>query len=191
MQEQSPARGAQSRADRQFRLPRRRSRQQQVRHVRTGDQQHESDCREQNPQRQPRVSHHLVEQRRKVHAGTDAGVGKLLGQALLYSLHFRASLRECNTRFQPPEHLQPVAAARCPREIGESEWQPQSGVFGEAKALRHHTDNGVIAPVVTIKREGSPQNVGIAAETALPQALAQHDHTAPGGHFFFRGEPPP
>jgi hypothetical protein len=54
--------------NRQFRLPNHRARQQQVRHVGARDQQHKSDRREQSPQRQPCVSHHFFEQRRKLDA---------------------------------------------------------------------------------------------------------------------------
>src|SRR6266542_1841573 len=84
-----------------------------------------------------------------------------------------------------------MAAARGPWEVGKAERQPEFGVFRETKALRHHSDDGVIAPAVTVERERSSQNIRIATEAALPQSLAQHHHAAPAVRFFFRGETPP
>jgi hypothetical protein len=61
--EDARAARADCRADRDFFLASRRARQQQVRDVRAGDQQHKPDRAQQNIERQPYVAHDLFEQR--------------------------------------------------------------------------------------------------------------------------------
>ena len=63
--QQPDAAGAERRANRQLRLARRRTREQQVGDVRAGHEQDEADGAEQDQERRPDVAeHHLVEGRR-------------------------------------------------------------------------------------------------------------------------------
>src|SRR5262245_25987943 len=187
----APSAGAHRHTHGDFSLPRRSARQQQVGHVRAGDQQHASDGAQQDQQRRPDIANDGVSQRRDRHAIALIGVGILFFQRYRDVLHLGASLLDRGARLQPRHAIQTrVVAATLPTRTAAqlAGGNPYLDAVGKPVAGRHHADHG-IATVTQLDR--SIDDVRIAAEAPQPQRVAEHDHRRRARLVFLAGEDSP
>ena len=166
----TPSRRAERETDGQLALPRRRPREEQVREVGAGDEEHQPDGAQQDECRRP----HVFEQRRRPWRRRQLPVLVLRKRPLFRLLdspgdgrELGVGLLERRARRETGEHVeladiardgQRIAAPRNP-EVGPD--QDQSG--------RHHANHRRRAAAHANR---AVQDGGIAAEAALPEAMA-------------------
>ena len=166
-------RRAEREADGDLRLPRRGARQQHVRDVGAGDQQHEADRDEQHRQAEPRVADDALLERHHLHVAVGARDTPPRGARVTTSTSAWAEagltpgFSRAKTRRLSPSRLS--------RRRVERQRRPQLGVHRperrEHEARRHHADDRVELAVEAHRAADDPR---IAAETPLPQAVADH-----------------
>ena len=100
--EEAAPRRAQRETDRDLLLPVGGPRQQQVRDVGAGDEQHEGDRAQEQHQGRAQVADDRVEERLQGHALPGVAVGKLLGQAGGDGLHVGARAVDVTPGFSRP-----------------------------------------------------------------------------------------
>ncbi len=96
-------------------------REQQVRDVRTGDEQHERDGAEQGHERRANVANDPLVQRRGQERRVFLGPGKLHGQAIGDRLQRGRRLAGRHGVLQARQHLHPLRAARLGCEVARDE----------------------------------------------------------------------
>src|SRR5260221_10711836 len=85
---------------------------------------------------------------------------------------------ECDARFESAngrEHVQIAALHRALRRTGDAERLPELDSRGKLKSRRHDADYRYVG---AIQRNRTPDDAGIAGETARPQTVTQYDHPA-------------
>ncbi len=168
--------GADGGADRDLPDPRLGAGQQQAGDVRRRDEQEEGDRALEQEQRPPRAPHGLAVERVRDDRVVGQGIGVVALVALLRPGHegveIGARLGQRDPRLEPGHHAHEMVAAPPLREV-EAERHPDLGVRGgEREALRHHADHGHRRG---IDRDPLADDLPVAAERALPQAVAEHD----------------
>ena len=184
------AAGAERGPHRQFLLPADAARQHQVGDVDAGHQQDHPDPGEQHQQGRPHLSDHLFVQRRN--RGGPPGVGVGIGLleprgdrrdagARLFDARARRQPSDCGQVVHVPDqltrlvdHPRPGEEHRRPHvdlhRAGEA-GRTDHAAIGEDEVGRHHPDDG---RRFVVDRHGLADDAGIAAEAALPVAVAQH-----------------
>ena len=168
-----PLAGAECGAHRHFLLTCDRPDEQQVRDVGARDQEHDAGRAEQNPQRLTRtLRQHLLQR----HGEEAVAIVRVVAR------HLAAELLEAGARLlaadalpQPADDDQKVAAARA-RIDGPGERNPRVHTPHLGVDRGRDADDGVRVAVDGQRR--SDQR-GAAAESALPQLLADDDHLRP------------
>ncbi len=166
---------AERRAHRRLLLAREPLREQQVRHVGAGDEQHEGDRPGEEEQRRPRAAHDRLLEGLDRHRGGGVRAGPLRGEPPRHHVHLGAGLRERRARPQPAEDAQEaVVAPLLLRAEDERDPQLRAGrpERGEPEPARHDRRDDVAAPV---EREGLADDRRVGAEPARPEGVAQHD----------------
>ena len=153
--------------------------QQQVRDVGARDQQHEPDGTEQREQGGPRVVHDITVH--PVHPNLQVlGLVELvdLAQPRGDRVHLVLRLLQRDAVTQPRDHRQP---GRVPREVGDVGRQHAPGIdVGGHRRVRRQVDperrrqdaDDDRAPAIQLNR--AADHVRIAAESPLPQPVAEH-----------------
>ena len=140
---ETPSPRAERRAKRHLVLPRRRAREQQVRHVGAGDEQDEPDGAEERHERRLRVLDDIVLERHD----PDAHVGRLVHGVLLPELpgdavHLGLRLLERHARLQPAEDGEEREVARRRLAVVESQRLPDLRVGDEKRFGREEQAEG-------------------------------------------------
>ena len=196
----SPVRGAERGPHRHLLAPPDRARQQQVGDVRAGDQQHEADGRHQHDQRSPHVADHLLAQRHD--AEREAAVRRIDvrmtgAKARRQRGHLRLRLLE---RRAGPElrHDVVVLAAADLRRVGSERQRQQHLRIGDdaergqrllaqrERRLQHAHDLCRLA----VEHDRPADHGRVAAEAALPGAVAENRHGRRRLRVLFRREQP-
>ena len=168
------------------------SRQQQVGDVGAGDQQHGADGAQDEEQRRPHLARQLLRQR----FGDDdrfrrlVGIARGLAPALEAEVvaeprHLAPGVVDAASLAQAAQHR--VAPAVGARGVGP-EWDPQLGPAREVEAGRHHTHDG---EGIAVENERLADDLRVAAEAALPQAVAQQGDDVPVLRFLLGQERAP
>jgi len=161
----------------------------QIRHVDTGDQQHEE---------------HRVHQHQHVFFGVLADqelvgrlspeppvlvrVGIVASQARANSAHLRRSLLHGSARLQSRHRDQQLRESRVTLFGLEHQGRPDLCGLRKLDLGGHHTDHGVSD---IIQANGFSDDVRVAAEPAAPQRIGQHHHAVPAGLILARLKYPP
>ena len=175
--------GSECGADRKFASASRGADQQKISHVGAGDEKHEADRAKQHQQRLTHVANDTVAER--FNGETLLRIGDRVGAEVLAGseLHLRVGLGQRYARFEQSRGLEVVALIGA---VGfELEGQPDVGFWIGEEVLSQDADDGV-GLVAQGKR--AADDVGIAAEFALPESVTQHHGFAPVGGVFLRGE---
>ena len=164
-----------------------RTREQQVRDVDAGDQEHEADRAEENQQRPLHAFHHRVQQRYGAHRVTVDLVRILARQVLLDAVEIRARLGDGDTVAQPADGGKIVRAALVRRQLVglEAQRDPDLAVAGEIKAGGEHADD---LERRAFERDTLPDDRAVAAVAALPQIVPEQHHLAGARKCVGRGE---
>ena len=136
------------------------------------DEQNESDCAKQHEQRRLNFADDLLFQGRDFDIAICAGI--LLFEARRDSGNFRLSLRECDTGPEARENSEAVAAAivnAVAQYIGRPQFRVRGPERGKLKFTRHDSDDGEGRAV---EQQRLAKGIAVAAETPLPQAIAQN-----------------
>ncbi len=190
--QQAPPRRAQGEADRDLPLPVGGPGQQEVGDVGAGDQEDEGDRPEQQHQRRPQLAHDRVEERLEGHALLRVRVRVALGEALREGLHLGAGAGDVHSRLQPADHVDPrvVAPLRlAPDPVLETEERREDvgGLPAPVEIPRHDADHREALPA---QDEGAAEDAGVAAESPLPESLAQEDDAVGARLLLLRAERP-
>ena len=187
------AAGAERAADRHLPLPGARAGEQQVRHVRARDEEHESHGSENDEQTRPHVADEPVLQQDDfaVRAPRGRKLPERIGLPQLRRARpqFRLGLRRCRTWREPGDDLTTLPAA--PERGGiaaiECVGNPKLGAGqGEVERRRHDPDD---APRLGIDQDVAPDDARIPAEALAPQRVTEHDHGALAGLLLGRAKP--
>ena len=185
-------------ADRLRPLARHPAREQQPRHVDTGNQQHENERRGQRQECGPVFGDHLLTQRN--HPGVDStSLARVSNEAcIIAALHDGADLGRrllrSDTRAEPPKrreaHHENTGAARDSRwrEARNREGGPDlRGGAWKVEPFGQDADHGV---QLVVQLQDAPDDVRSRAESVGPGAMTQqHDLIGPAAGFL-RGEEP-
>jgi len=174
---QSSRAGAERRADRELRSACFRPDEQQIRDVRTRDQQQDADAPEQHPQELAHVTDDVfldgahgrpeLEGVRLSPAGRTHVSFKVDGQ---HAVDIGVGVGHRDARLQPRQST----AAEVRGRLGQIEAHGQNQIHGnlaQREARGHHADHFAGPPV---DRDRGPNHTRITAEAALPVAVAQH-----------------
>ena len=190
-----PAR-AQSRPDGDLLAPPGGARQQQVGHVRAGDQQHQDHRPEQHQQRPADVAHHLILQADYVHA--EGAVALVLHpDAIGDDIDVRLRLLHRNTRLEP--HQDVVVLVAPPLHRVRAQGQREKNVHRRHRPFRRH-DLGVQQEAglqharhgerIAVQGNALADDVGIGIEKPLPDRVAQNRDRRFAGRVFIRCRQP-
>src|SRR5262249_14661764 len=183
-----PATRAETRADGQFTLPRRRPRQHQIRDVDAGHQQHERDRAEQYVKRLARIARQLFVRRPDQPAQTF-----VLREPFFYAAGDGARvflrLRDRHAGFEPSHENNEVIVARVHAVAGgKGDGRPQfdlGQVVEERQSPRHHAGDG---ETFAAEFDLAPDDRAVAAEAAPPQTVTEQYDAMPSELIFFRRE---
>ena len=161
------------------------AREQQVREVGAGDQQHEGHGAEQDQHRTPDLPDQHFAQRRQ--ADRHPSVQRLLADDVLrHSIEVGGRGCRRRARLEPAEHVEEIVAVRVHVVAGLERHRHEhlQVAAEERERRREHADDGVR---LGVQRDAGAHDVGIRAETALPQAVREHHH-AMRAPLFVRGD---
>ena len=182
--DQAPPTAAQRRADGQLALAQRRPHQQQVRHIRAGDQQQKNDRAHQRQQRGTHLFHDMLVHR--FQADDEARClldSELLAQIGGHAIHSRLRLLARDAVLQTPDGS-PLHVVAVGVIVGETAREPDVrprlnvGVGRKQQfeaGLQHAHDLRAALPADRA-RHGMPDDVGIRPEAPLPVRVAQDRH---------------
>ena len=106
-------------------------------------------------------------------AGIGVGLGMLSPERRRDSLELRAALVDRHARAEPRDRPQEQVGPIFVIARLEGEERPELRVaIREVKARRHHADDDVRG---LVERDGASEDVGVGAEDALPERLAQNE----------------
>ena len=157
--------------------------EQQIGDVGAGDEQDEAHSSEQNEQRGAGVGNDGIAQRLHAEAGFGIGERPAAAEFLVGELHLRVGLRQGDARPEPRRRHEVVALVGA---VGiDLEGQPDVGHGIGAELLADDAEDRVR---LIAERKRGADDVGIAAELTLPEAVADHDHVSAVGRIFLRRE---
>jgi len=183
----APAGGAERHAHRHLARARRRSRQQEVRHIGARDEQDERDGAHQRQEDQSNLTavHAVVERH---HSRRDVFVRRrvIVRQPGRDRREFRLCLRQRDAVGQPSEDLEVPGVAFLLRQARHlHERYPQVRVDREFEAFGHHADHGRWH-VVHFDR--AADDGWVAAIAVLPDTVAEDHHCGGAGTILLRAE---
>ena len=174
--EQPPSAGAERRADRELPLPRLGAREDQIRQIGAGDEQHEADRSLQHPQRGADAAdhvglHRLHLQPMRCRSGWACGACRLPLSAPLrdHRVEIGLRLRERHAVLQSADQIQEVAAARRFGNVFRIDRQRQEDLDAlvvDVVAGRHDADD---ARRHAVDLNDATEDALVAAEVALPR----------------------
>ena len=172
------ARRPQGAPHRDLLLPARRPRQQQVRHVAAGDEQHEGHRSQEEHERRTQVAHVGLVQRLQGHALPGAAVGMLLGEAGGDPLHLGTRALDGDARLQAADDVDArvVAAVVLAADLVLEAQQRRVDVDGPPASVDGLGQNADHGEGLAAQDEVAAHHPGVAAEPALPVALGQDGH---------------
>jgi hypothetical protein len=178
LRHQASAAGAQREANRGLAPPRRRPREQEIRHIGARDQQHEANRANEDEEGRLRVADNRIVHARETDA--PAFVGLRIGRLELRAerIHFGLRRRQPDAGPQAAGRDHEAAVARHPGHVVFDRRPHLRVVGGEAEPRRHHADDQVRAP---LEHDRRADDVPVAAEEALPDAVAEHQHFLAAG----------
>ena len=177
--EEPLAPGAEGDADRELAGPAARAREEEVGHVGAGDEEDERDRAEEDEEERPHVSDHRVGERHQARAGALVGVGIGEGETARDAVEVGLRLRDRHAGSQPPDAVDAEAGAAVlqervlPLPDRHVDVAALEVPHDEVEARRQDADDG---EVLAVEEEAAADDVGIAAELALPEAGADQDH---------------
>ena len=186
------AAGAERRAHREIALAARHPRQQQVRHVRAGDEQHEADRAHQDGERRSNAAGQLVLQRHERHRRRRILGWKLAAQLRLHGVDVCARGFERRPGPDPAEGLQMLAGAT--REVQRTvvtDKRPHVRALVEVlrderlERRRHDADDG---EGLIVHADDAADDSRVGAEPTLPEAVAQDDDSPAVRRIFLDSE---
>ena len=189
--EDPPAARAERRADGHLPHAGGAPREEQARHVRAGDEEHEAHGAEKDQEGRAHLARDLGVQGNDPDAPARVAIRELGGEGRSDRRHFRLRRRGRLARLQPGDR-RGVAAALLRAFLGEHHGRPEvRGLSGErsrlqeeAETRRHDADD---RDGTAVDLDGPPDDGRIAAEAALPEAVAEdHDLIVPVGTFVGR-----
>jgi hypothetical protein len=170
--------------------------EQQRRHVRAGDEQHDADRAHDDPEHVADVAHHLgvqgSQRRRDPEQLVDARVDALGSRPAAHpDRHHPADVGvgflHGDARLQTRDPLE-AEAGQDQRAAIEPQREDQIGVRVEdPEARRHHADD---FPGLALDDDGAADDGWIAAEAALPVAVREHHPGRPTGPLIGLRQPP-
>ena len=125
------------------------------------------------------VADGLLHQRYDERAPVGVHLGALAGGLRGDGLHVVLRLGERDTRLEASDGLIVASVARGLRRIDPHRRVEIGAGGGEVERLRHHADDFGRA---SLQIDFPSQDVGPAAEAALPEAIAQHGNARRAGH---------
>ena len=178
--QQPRAAGAHGDAHGDLPLPRCRAREQQVRHVGRGDQQHQHHRAHQHHQRRAQWDgHQPVVERLQM----DAPVlyfGILEAHAARHRVHLGLRLLHRHAGLEPPDGDDHVLEADL---FGAVDGQRRPDVaFGQERGRFRRDPHHRVGDAV--QHHGLPQQRGLTAEAPLPETFADHGHRRTSGQVF-------
>ena len=185
LKHQTPASRAERGADGDFLGAHRRADQQQVGHVRAGDQDQDADGRHQRQEGGAAVADHLLVQGHDLRGLVGALPWILLPQALGDRLHLGLGLLLRHARLQSGDHAKEMTAAAGVGRIDRDRRPELHLPRREIETWRHHSDDRRRSAV---QRDRLAEDVRVGGEPALPHAVAQHDHVVLARRVFFGPE---
>ena len=164
---------AERQANRRLAAACRRAREEQVRHVGAGDEQHQRDRRDERDQRAARLADNRVLRRHEPHAPALVGFRIRGFELQAHRVELRLRGGACDRRLQPSDRHHEAAAARHAGHVVFDRCPHLGVVGGKAEARRHDADDEVRP---SLGHDRSTDNRRIAAEQPLPDAIAEHQH---------------
>src|SRR6267143_154906 len=164
--------------------------EQQVADVAAGDQEQQEDSSKQGVKRVLKIADHEVQERACNHL--KLLWIKLPGICLREAMHNRIEIRggrlQADTLFQTrqrPDNRGVLHRERSAIGAGtQTKGKPKAGTVS-VKALRHDADE---RPRLAVQKKISAENLGIAMELRLPQAIVHHEHQRRTGPAVFGRE---
>ena len=180
MADHAEAAGSEGEAQSNFLLPSGSASEEQVGNVHGGDENNQDHGSHQHQHHGADIAHERLLQR--LHRDGPFGEGRIIRRefsAQLARHDIQACLRLAQTDSGPETRDRsgqepPIAGRRRKRISAESGSPPDLDVFGHrfsrmAKRGRKHTHDGVD---IIVEPEGAPENIGVCAVRAAPQAIA-------------------
>ncbi len=159
------------------------TREEQVGDVRADHQEKQASHTRKHQEGSPHVPGALILQRNEPDAHARVGVWVLRCQMLRDDFHFRLSLWQRHTRFEPGDNAEKMAAVvgelllrKRKRNIELVVW------IGKAKSLRHDANNRV---ALFVQANGAANHVGIGGEAVGPKTVAEQGDMSGAGAIFF------
>ena len=189
--------GAQRRANRQLLLPRFHSHQQQVRHIRAGDQQHQAQRAHHHPQHVADVADHLLLQRTQQRRNLPAVIPvRIAARPVRPGLHpdrqharqVRVGLRDRHSRLQPRNSVQSKARQNQLRAIERQRRDHIEIFIPDSESRRHHPDDFAR---VRIDHQVPADHRAVGSEMAAPVSIAQNHALRTVRILIFRRKPSP
>ena len=169
-------------------LARFRSRNQQIRHIRAGNQQHETDRRHQHRQRETERSKHLDVEWADLDSAFLIRLRIRLLEATRNRVQLGLRLGDCDAGLQPGQHLKSAIAALSQPlgGVAHDERNPDIGAVAEAtETRRHDADDG---ERLRIEQNRAADDPRVAAELTLPEPVGEHGDRDLLWHHVLAGE---
>ena len=172
-----PSTGAQGSSQSDFATPRGRSCEQEVGHVRTGDQEQDSRSAEEDQDCRAEIPHHRILERSRRDSVAAVRAGILLLQPVGDDSHFPPRRFHGRTGSHAAED---VEDSHTPGKhlVVDADGEPYQRRSREVEPRRRHADHGDRA---AFHRHGLSDDVGIAAEPVLPERVPDDDDALPVG----------
>ena len=199
--DQASSRRADCSADGHLAAAREPSREQQVRHVRAGNQQHEANRRRQHEHRSPRVADDLLLQRHDAEGQAAVGgidVRMLAAESRRQRVHLGLSGRDRHAWLQLAKQVVVFAVSHERGVGGERQRQDDVRVLGAPERRHHfarqvepggkHADHFV---GLSIEREDAAEYMPVAAVPSHPRAVREQRRAGAARLIIVRREQPP
>ncbi len=160
-----------------------RTREHQVRNVRTRNQQHESNRAHHDPQRRVVRAHGVGNYWKDRRAPTLVGLGKLLLESRRDVVQLSLRTHDRSAGFESAEHVVTVIAAAFHQLRRHCERRIDFRTFRKVETLRHDADNSARNAV---DGDRLVKNVWVAAEASLPETVSDDSDGVLAGLILFR-----
>ncbi len=156
--------------------------QQQRTHIGAGDQQHAAGRADQDEEGDAGVAEEFVFERHHGDAHALVGAGKFGGKLAGDGGHLGLCIGGRPSGLDTTDHFQKVTVAAREQLRRHADGNPEFGLaIGELEARRHHAIDGIGRPA---HQDGAANEVRVAAEPPLPEAVTEHHHLAIGVFLF-------
>ncbi len=180
------ARGPQRRAHRDLGVPPLRAREQQVGHIHGGDDQHDRDGRQQQPQRLAPLADHILAERVEEDEVTHRVMLVFGIPRIRNRLQLAPRLLQRDAGPQAAQRQQIVREPVGRRRLVEPERRPQlDRRVRKPEALGHDPDD---RGGFTVDPDGAADDRRVATESSLPQVVTQHRDRRDPGSLLLKGK---